>query len=145
VVECEGHSVDARKILAIEQMLFARHASALPVEVGSQRANDWIENRDGLHLKAAAALLQQLAESVIDHSEQHDPGVGFDSGDHPVDLVARSHHTPDVLDRLGVIKLHKTGPSHRVDGFARGIRNKVKMKASHRDPTRIIPRQLWVI
>jgi len=93
-------------------MLFARHTSALPVEVGSQRANDWIENRDGLHLKAAAALLQQLPESVIDHSEQHDAGVGFDSSDHPVDLVARSHHTPDVLDRLGVIKLHETGPSH---------------------------------
>jgi hypothetical protein len=110
------------------------------MKVGSQRADHRIENRDGRHLQTSAALLQQLAKSVVYHREQNDPGIGFNTGNDPVDLGAGSHHAPDMLDRLSVIELHEAGPGHRMHGFSGGIRNEVKVKASHGNVARIIRR-----
>ncbi len=118
MIEGKGNRIDARKILAVEQMLFARHPTALPMKVGSQCADDRIENRDGRHLQPAAALLQQLAKRVVDHREQDNPGIGFNSGYHPVNLAAGAHHAPDMLDRLSIVELHKAGPGHRMHGFS---------------------------
>src|ERR1700746_2829331 len=98
MIEGKGNRVNAREILAIEQMLFARNSTTLPMKIGSERANDGIENRDGRHLQPAAALLQQLARSIVDHREQDDSGIGFDPRYNPVDLGAGSHHAPDMLD-----------------------------------------------
>src|SRR5271155_685388 len=139
MIEGKRNRVDTRKILTVEQMLFARHPTALAMEVGSQRADDRIENRYGRLLQPAAALLQQLAKSVVDHGEQNDPGIGFNPGYHPVDLAAAAHHTPDMLDGLSVVELHKAGPSHGMHGFSGGIGNEVKMKAGHRNLARFIP------
>jgi hypothetical protein len=88
------------------------------MKVGSERSDDRIENRDGRHLQPAAALLQQLTQSVVDHREQNNPGIGFNSGYHPVNLAAGAHHAPDMLDRLSIVELHKAGPSDRMYGFS---------------------------
>jgi hypothetical protein len=123
VIEGKGNRVNAREILAVEQMLFARNSTTLPMKVGSERANDRIENRDSWNLQPAASLLQQLAKRVVDHREQNDPGIGFDPGYHPVDLGAGSHHAPDMLDGLSVVELHEASPGHRMHGFSGGIGN----------------------
>jgi hypothetical protein len=80
-----------------------------------------------------------LTKSVVDHREQNNPGIGFNSGYHPVDLAAGAHHAPDMLDRLSVVELHEAGPGHRMHGFSGGIGNEVKMKAGHGNLARIIP------
>jgi hypothetical protein len=88
------------------------------MKVRSQRADNRIENRDGRHLQPAATLLQQLTKSVVDHRKQNNPGIGFNSGYHPVDLAASAHHAPDMLDRLSVVELDEASPGHRMHGFA---------------------------
>ena len=98
MIEGKGHRVDARKIFVVEQMLLARHAAALAMQIGRQRADHRIEHRNGRDLQPAAALLQQLAKLVADQREQHDARIGLDPGDHPVDLAAGAHHAPDMLD-----------------------------------------------
>ena len=145
MIEGKGNCVDAREILAVEQMLFTRYPTALTMKVRSQGTDDRIKNRNGRHLQPAAAVLQQLAKSVVDHREQDDSGIGFNPGYDPVDLGAGSHHAPDMLDRLSVVELHEAGPGHRMHGFSGGIGDKVKMKAGHGTVARIIRRGVWVI
>src|SRR5260370_20777838 len=139
MIEGKGNRIDAREILAVEQMLFARHPPTLPMKIGSQCADDRIANRAGRHLQPAAALLQQLAKSVIDHREQDDPGIGFNPGYNPVDLGAGSHHAPDMLDRLSVVELPNAAPGHRMHGFSGAIVNAVKTKAGPPNPALIYP------
>ena len=136
VVEREGHRVDAGEILAVEQMLLARHAAALAAEIGGERADHRIEHRDRRHLQAAATFLQQLAQRVVDHREQHEAGIGLDPGDDPLDLAAGAHHAPDMLDRLRFVELHETGPRHRMHRFAGRIRDQMQVKAGQRTATR---------
>ena len=75
------------------------------------------------------------------------PGIGLDPGDHPIDLAARAHHAPDMLDRLRAIELHKAGPCHGMNGFSGGIGNEMQMKAGHGEQLarQVIPAALCII
>src|SRR5436190_13968312 len=57
MIEGKGNCVDAREILAVEQMLFTRYPTALTMKVRSQGTDDRIKNRNGRHLQPAAAVL----------------------------------------------------------------------------------------
>src|SRR5215469_5825918 len=140
MVERKIHRIDACKIFAIKQVLFARHTAALPVQVGRQRADDRIENRYRWYLKPTAALLQELPEGVVDHREEDNSRIGLDPGYDAIDLTACSYHAPDVLDRLRVIELHEARSSRRVHGLTSGIRNQMEVEAGRLDPARIHPR-----
>ena len=136
MIEGKSHCVDSRKIFAVEEMLFARQASALAAEIGGKRADYRIENRNGRRLNSATALLKQLAKSIADEGEQHDPAIGFDPGDHPLDLTARAHHAPDMFDRLRPVELDETGSSHRMNRFSGRVGNKMKVKPRHNEEPR---------
>ena len=71
-----------------------------------------IKDRDRQHLQPPAALLQQMTKGIVDQSEEHDPRIGLDTGDDPVDLAAGAHHAPNMFNGLGVVELHETCPSH---------------------------------
>jgi hypothetical protein len=76
--------------------------------------------------------VQNLAQCIIDHREENQPPIGLDAGEHAVDLAARSHHTPYMLDRLSFIKLDEAGARYRMDRIPGRIGNQVKMKPGQR-------------
>jgi hypothetical protein len=131
MVEGKGHRIDSGEILVVEEVLLSRQPSALAAEVGGQGPDHRIEDRDRRHLDSSAAFLQQLAKRITDQGKQNDTLVRLDTGDYPIDLTARSHHAPDMLDRLRLIELHKTGSGHRMHCLSGGIRNQMKMKPRH--------------
>jgi len=61
--------------------------------------------------------------------------VGLDPGEDAIDLAARSHHAPDMLDRLGLIELDKTGAGNRMDCVSCRIGHQVQMKPGQRHPS----------
>jgi hypothetical protein len=83
-------------------------------------------------LDFTAAFLQQLPKCITDQGEQNDTPVRLDPGDDPIDLAARPHHAPNMLDRLRSVELHKAGSGHRMDGFSRRIGNEMEVKSRHR-------------
>ena len=132
MVDREGHRVDAREILAVEQVLLARQSAALAPEIGAERADHRVEHRDRRHLQSAAALLQDLPQRLVDHREQDDAGIGLDPGDDALDLGAGAHHAPDMLDRLRLVELHEAGARHRMHGVAGRIGDEMQMKPGQR-------------
>ena len=148
VVEGKGHSIDSGKILVVEEVLLPRQPSALATEIGSQCPDDRIEHRDRRHLDSSAAFLQQLAKRITDQGKQNDAPVRLDTGNYPINLTPRSHHAPDMLDRLRVVELHKAGSGHRVHCLPGGIRYEMKMKPRHvrqNHTGRVIPSGLCIV
>src|SRR5205823_11865293 len=111
-------------------------------EVGGERADDGIEHRDRLDLQLTAALLQGLAQCVVDERKQDEPRIGLDPGDDSFDLTARPYHAPDMLDRLRIVELHEAGARHRMHCLAGRIRDEVKVKAAQHGTTH---RTLWMV
>ena len=132
MVEGKGHRIDSGEILVVEEVLLTRQPAALTTEIRGQRPDNRIEDRDRRHLNPSAAFLQQLAKCVADQGEQNHTSVRLDTGDDPIDLTARPHHTPDMLDRLRPVELHQAGSGDRMDRLAGRIRNKMKMNSHHR-------------
>src|SRR5713101_4379120 len=135
MIDGKGHRIDAVEIFAVEQVLLAGQPTTLPAEMRRERPDHRIEHGDRGHLKSPAALLQHPAQRVVDHREEYKTMVGLDAGKHAIDLAARSHHAPNVLDRLGFIKLNKAGAGNRMDRIAGRIGNQVKMKPRQRHPS----------
>jgi len=135
MIEGESHCVDPREVFAVKQMLFAGQPSALSPEIGSERADNWIEDRDSRYLNTPAALLQEPAKRVADQCEQDDAPVGLDPCYYPFDLAARAHHAPHVLDGLCLVELDQASPSNRMNSFPGRVRDEVKVKSCHgREP-----------
>src|SRR5689334_14249883 len=129
--QCEGHGIDAGKVLAVEQMLLAGQAATLPAEIGAERADHRVEDRDGRHLDPAAAIDQRLAQRLIDEGIKDKAGIGLDAGDDPLDLALGAHHRPDVLYRLCALELYEAGACDRMDRVAGCIRDEMEMEAGH--------------
>jgi hypothetical protein len=148
MVKGKGHRIDSGKILVVEKVLLTRQPSALATEIGGKRPDDRVEDWDRRHLNSSAPFLQQLAKRVTNQSEQNNALVRLDSGDDALNLTPRPDHTPDVLDRLRSVELHKAGSGYGMHGFSGGIRNQMKMKSRHsgqnRD-NRVIPAALCII
>jgi hypothetical protein len=148
MVEGKSHRIDSSEILIIEEVLLTRQPAALATEIGGQRPNHWIEDRDCRHLDTPAAFLQRLTKHIADQGEQNDTPICFDPGDNPINLTARPNHAPDMLNWLRAVKLHKASPGHRMNGFSGGIRNEMEMKTRHKQPShagRVIPAALCII
>ena len=127
MVEGKGHCIDSGEILVVEKVLLTRQPSALATEIGSQRPDHRVEDGDRRHLNPSAAFLQQLTKRVTNQREQNDAPVRLDPGDNPLNLTARPDHTPDVLDRLRSVELHKAGSGYGMHGFSGGIGNQMQM------------------
>src|SRR5690606_28440440 len=131
VIERKGHRVDPGEILVVHEMLSARKPAALAPEMGRESPDDGVEDRNCRNLEPPAALLERHAQRFVDESEQHDAGVGLDSGQNPLYLALGAHHRPDVLDRLGILELDEAGTRDRVHGIAGGTGGEVAMEAAH--------------
>src|ERR1700745_3701446 len=147
MIESKGHRVDAREVFTVEKMLLTWHTSAFAVKIRSQCTNDGIQDRNCRHLDSAAALLQQLPKSVVHQGKEDDPWICLDPRDHSIDLAAFADHTPDMFDRLSIVKLDETGPRHGVTRLAGRIRTKRQGKTGQLEPTcdgRFVPKALCV-
>lgn len=147
MIESKGHRVDAREVLTVEKMLLAWHTSAFSVKIRGQCTNDGIQNGNCRHLDSTAAFLQQLPKRVVDQSKEDDARICLDPRDHSVDLAAFADHTPDMFDRLSIVKLNETGPRHGVNRLSGGIRNKMQVKTGQFEPAcddRFVPKALCI-
>ena len=148
MVEGKSHRVNSGEILIVEEVLLTRQSTALATEIGGQRPDDRIKDRDCRHLDTPTAFLQRLTKCIADQGEQNDTPICFDPGDNPIDLTARPDHAPDMLNRLRAIELHEAGPGHGMNGFSGGIRNEMEMETRHQQSShadRVIPSALCII
>jgi hypothetical protein len=79
-------------------------------------------------LYAAAAFLKDLAKRLTYQGKENDTPVCLDPGDDPLDLAARAHHAPNVLDGLSLVELHETSPGDRMHGLPGRVRHEMEMK-----------------
>ena len=129
VAEHEVHRLDAREIAGIHGVLAADLRPRLGAEQARERAEHAIQDRHAGRVERAAALLQRLAQIGRDQREDHHARQRLDHAQDLIDLRARAHERPDVLDRHHAVELGHPGPRDGGHGLAGRIRDQVQMQA----------------
>ncbi len=73
-------------------------------------------------------LTQGLAHVGIDQGEHHHARVLCQVGDNFLQLPARSHQRPDMLDGLDMLELRQRCARDGGDGFTRRIRHQMEVE-----------------
>ena len=77
----------------------------------------------------ATAVLQQAANLEADHGEHHQPRVGRDFGQDPLEMLLRAHHRPEMADDIGIVELRQGRLGDHLERLAGRIRKQVQMQA----------------
>jgi hypothetical protein len=109
-------------------MLAAGLALCLQAEEIGQGANNWVEHRNARHLQSSAAILKLGAQAFINHGKEHHAWMGANRRQHLLDLARGPHQGPGMLNDLDALELDETSPRQCVDGLARRVGDKVKVK-----------------
>ncbi len=126
--------VDARKIGIVHQVLPARAALCALIEQRFQRVGYRIERRNAAQAERGAALFQALADFSADHGKQHEPRMDAHFAEDAIEMLLRPDHRPEVAHDIGVFELRHRRLGDHFQRFARGIRQKMKMKPLHGTP-----------
>src|SRR5205085_2704529 len=124
----EVQCVYAPKVFCIESLLTTDLRTRLSIEILGETGNHRIKDREARHRQLRAAMLELIAQILVDYREQHHPGLALDLAKDTLELLGRTYQRIDVLDRLVVgIMCHRRA-CNRVECLTGCIGNQVHMK-----------------
>ena len=114
------------------QYMFAARARAgfLPQYVG-ERVGHAVERGDMRQAERAAAGFQPPPQHVVGQGEEHEAGIGGDVLHDPVEMDFRSHHGPEMADRLDILEQADRRLGDILQRFAGGVGQEMKVNARH--------------
>ena len=78
----------------------------------------------------AAALLEPAAGLVVDQGVEHQPRIGGEILDDPVEMLQRADHRPEVADHLGIVELRERRLGDHLERLAGRVREQVEVQAA---------------
>jgi hypothetical protein len=120
--------LDAREVSLVHQVLTAGAAACRLTEHHLQSVDHRIQRRDRRQTHRRTTRLQPLADRALDPREQHQPGPFADFGQNAVEMTVGTDHRPEMFERFNPIELRECRLGHRLERFARRVRDKVKVE-----------------
>jgi hypothetical protein len=122
--------LDAAEILRVQHMLGADPARGAGAQIGLERTQHRIENRNVGDAQPAAARFQRLGKRFVNQRVKDDAGGLLDFAQRPFYLCCRADQRVNMLDRMSVLVLDCGRPADVDQRFTCRIGYQVEVKVA---------------